>query len=84
MSAAAAPLEDGDRLLMFLFEDVQYALPIAWVLEVAEKGRVTSVLVADGKAELMLDTGERLPMDRLRFITGNETPQGPGNETPLG
>ena len=37
MSASRVPLEDGDRLLMFLFEDIRYAIPIAWVVEVAEK-----------------------------------------------
>ena len=42
MSAAFAR-DEGDRHLMFLFEDVQYAMPIAWVVEVAEKNRVTSV-----------------------------------------
>ena len=43
MSAAPSPVEGTDRLLMFLFEDVRYAMPIAWVVEVAEKDRVTSV-----------------------------------------
>ena len=43
MSAALKPIDDADRLLMFLFEDIQYALPIAWVVEVAEKTSVTGV-----------------------------------------
>ena len=44
MSTPVSPaIRDDDRLLTFLFEDVQYALPIAWVVEVAEKNRVTSV-----------------------------------------
>lgn len=40
------------------------------------EGTVTSVRVADGAAELQLDNGQSLPMDRLRFITGNQTPLG--------
>ena len=41
MTAGAGYADGGDRLLMFLFEDVRYALPIAWVVEVAEKPEFT-------------------------------------------
>ena len=36
MVSTALPIPIGqDRQLMFRFEDVQYALPIAWIVEVA-------------------------------------------------
>jgi chemotaxis signal transduction protein len=73
MSAAAAPLEDGDRLLMFLFEDVQYALPIAWVVEVAEKDRVTSVpSLALPIGGVMNWHGEALPLVATELLLGRD------------
>jgi chemotaxis signal transduction protein len=71
MSAAAVPLDDGDRLLMFLFEDVRYAVPIDWVVEVAEKDRVTSVpslsLPIGG---VMNWHGEALPLIATELLLG--------------
>ena len=72
MSAAAEAVgEEGERLLTFVFEDVQYALPIAWVIEVAEKDRVTSVpslsLPVGG---VMNWHGEALPLGGDRTLVG--------------
>ena len=66
MSVSAALVEDGDGLLMFLFENIQYALPIAWVVEVAEKDRVTSVpSLALPVGGVMNWHGEALPLSPL-------------------
>lgn len=72
-SAIDATIEEGDRLLTFFFEDVQYALPIDWVIEVAEKGRVTSVpslsLPVGG---VMNWHGEALPLVATELLLGRE------------
>ncbi|MFK7894905.1 MAG: chemotaxis protein CheW [Myxococcota bacterium] len=71
MSAVLAPMVDEDRLLMFLFEDVRYAVPIDWVVEVAEKDRVTSVpslsLPVGG---VMNWHGEALPLVATELLLG--------------
>jgi len=71
--SAATSFEEGDRLLTFLFEDVQYALPIDWVVEVAEKGRVTSVpslsLPVGG---VMNWNGEALPLVATELLLGRD------------
>ena len=72
MSAAFA-CDEENRHLMFLFEDVQYAMPIAWVVEVAEKNRVTSVpslsLPVGG---VMNWHGEALPLVATELLLGSE------------
>lgn len=71
--SAAFDLDDENRHLMFLFEDVQYAMPIAWVVEVAEKNRVTSVpslsLPVGG---VMNWNGEALPLVATELLLGRE------------
>lgn len=65
--------DDADRLLSFIFEDVRYALPIAWVVEVAEKDRITGVpsipLPAGG---VMNWHGEALPVVAAELLLGRE------------
>ena len=83
MSAAVAPLEDADRLLMFLFEDIQYALPIAWVVEVAEKDRVTSVpSLALPVGGVMNWHGEALPLVATELLLGRDRDE--AGATPFG
>ena len=71
--SAAFVSEDENRHLMFAFEDVQYAMPIAWVVEVAEKDRVTSVpslpLPVGG---VMNWHGEALPLVATELLLGRE------------
>ncbi|MBK7948729.1 MAG: chemotaxis protein CheW [Deltaproteobacteria bacterium] len=65
--------EGGDRLLMFLFDDVRYALPIAWVVEVAEKDRVTSVpSLALPIGGVMNRHGEALPLVATELLLGRD------------
>lgn len=71
MTDRAAYGDGGDRLLMFLFEDVRYALPIAWVVEVAEKDRVTSVpSLALPIGGVMNWHGEALPLVATELLLG--------------
>jgi chemotaxis signal transduction protein len=64
---------DAARLLTFAFDDIRYALPIAWVVEVAEKDRVTSVpsipLPVGG---VMNWHGEALPLVGTELLLGRE------------
>jgi chemotaxis signal transduction protein len=74
MSVDAARLaDDPERLLTFAFDDIRYALPIAWVVEVAEKDRVTSVpsipLPVGG---VMNWHGEALPLVATELLLGRE------------
>jgi chemotaxis signal transduction protein len=82
-SATSQPDRDTDRLLTFLFEDTQYALPIAWVVEVAEKGRVTSVpslsLPVGG---VMNWHGEALPLVATELLLGRDGDE--AGATPFG
>ena len=84
MSAVAfVPLEGGDRLLTFEFEDVRYALPIAWVLEVAEKDRVTSVpSLALPMGGVMNWHGEALPLIATELLLGRDRDE--AGATPFG
>jgi chemotaxis signal transduction protein len=75
--------EGGDRLLMFLFEDVRYALPIAWVVEVAEKDRVTSVpSLALPIGGVMNWNGEALPLVATELLLGRDRDE--AGATPFG
>ncbi len=83
MSAEALPIDDPDRQLMFLFEDIRYALPIAWVVEVAEKGRVTSVpSLALPVGGVMNWNGEALPLVATELLLGRESDE--AGATPFG
>ncbi len=74
---------DGDRLLTFLFEDAQYALPIAFVVEVAEKGRVTSVpSIALPVGGVMNWHGEALPLVATELLLGRDGEE--AGATPFG
>lgn len=75
--------EGGDRLLMFLFEDVRYALPIAWVVEVAEKDRVTSVpSIGLPIGGVMNWHGEALPLVATELLLGRDRDE--AGATPFG
>lgn len=75
--------EGGDRLLMFLFDDVRYALPIAWVVEVAEKDRVTSVpSLALPIGGVMNWHGEALPLVATELLLGRDRDE--AGATPFG
>ncbi len=83
MSVSAALVEDGDGLLMFLFENIQYALPIAWVVEVAEKDRVTSVpSLALPVGGVMNWHGEALPLMATELLLGRDRDE--AGATPFG
>ncbi len=83
MSVSAALIEDGDGLLMFLFENIQYALPIAWVVEVAEKDRVTSVpSLALPVGGVMNWHGEALPLMATELLLGRDRDE--AGATPFG
>lgn len=83
MSRSVAPREDADRLLMFLFEDIQYALPIAWVVEVAEKNRVTGVpSLALPVGGVMNWHGEALPLVATELLLGRHRDE--AGATPFG
>ncbi len=72
-----------DRQLMFLFEDIRYALPIAWVVEVAEKSRVTSVpSLALPVGGVMNWNGEALPLVATELLLGRESDE--AGATPFG
>jgi chemotaxis signal transduction protein len=84
MSASASMgTRDSDRLLTFLFEDVHYALPIAWVVEVAEKDRVTSVpSLALPVGGVMNWHGEALPLIATELLLGRDRDE--AGATPFG
>jgi len=71
--AGASQRAEGERLLTFVFDDVHYALPIAWVVEVAERDRITSVpsipLPVGG---VMNWHGEALPLVATELLLGRE------------
>lgn len=83
MKSLASYGDGGDRLLMFEFDDVRYALPIAWVVEVAEKDRITSVpslsLPIGG---VMNWHGEALPLIATELLLGRD--RGEAGATPFG
>jgi len=83
MTTVLGNVSDSDRLLSFLFEDVRYALPIAWVVEVAEKDRVTSVpslsLPVGG---VMNWHGEALPLVATELLLGRDRDE--AGATPFG
>lgn len=83
MRAGSSVGEGGDRLLMFLFEDVRYALPIAWVVEVAEKDRVTGVpSLALPIGGVMNWHGEALPLVATELLLGRDRDE--AGATPFG
>lgn len=83
MTADSSYGDGGDRLLMFLFEDVRYALPIAWVVEVAEKDRVTSVpSLALPIGGVMNWHGEALPLIATELLLGRHRDE--AGATPFG
>ena len=83
MSAATSPIDDADRLLTFLFDDVRYALPIAWIVEVAEKDRVTSVpSMALPVGGVMNWHGEALPLVATELLLGRDRDE--AGATPFG
>jgi chemotaxis signal transduction protein len=83
MSAAISSIDDSDRLLTFMFEDVRYALPIAWVVEVAEKDRVTSVpSMALPVGGVMNWNGEALPLVATELLLGRDRDE--AGATPFG
>ncbi|MEZ4333423.1 MAG: chemotaxis protein CheW [Myxococcota bacterium] len=83
MRTSASIGDGGDRLLMFLFEDVRYALPIAWVVEVAEKDRVTSVpSLALPIGGVMNWHGEALPLVATELLLGRDRDE--AGATPFG
>lgn len=83
MTNGAVYGDGGDRLLMFLFEDVRYALPIAWVVEVAEKDRVTSVpSLALPIGGVMNWHGEALPLVAAELLLGRRSDE--AGATPFG
>lgn len=83
MSGAGTFGDGGERLLMFTFEDVRYALPIAWVVEVAEKDRVTSVpSLALPIGGVMNWHGEALPLVATELLLGRDRDE--AGATPFG
>ncbi|MBC8188177.1 MAG: chemotaxis protein CheW [Proteobacteria bacterium] len=83
MSAAALPVAGADGLLTFEFEDTRYALPIAWVLEVAEKDRVTSIpSLALPMGGVMNWHGEALPLIATELLLGRDRDE--AGATPFG
>ena len=83
MSAPALPMDSADRLLTFAFEDVQYALPISWVLEVAEKDRVSTVpSLALPMGGVMNWHGEALPLVATELLLGRDRDE--AGATPFG
>ena len=83
MTASVMPQSDTDRQLMFLFGDIRYAMPIAWVVEVAEKARVTSVpSLALPVGGVMNWNGEALPVVATELLLGREGDE--AGATPFG
>lgn len=80
---SSTPRDGSDRLLTFLFEDIRYALPIAWVVEVAEKDRVTGVpSLALPVGGVMNWHGEALPLVATELLLGRDRDQ--AGATPFG
>ena len=83
MSAANSSIDDNERLLTFIFDDVHYALPISWVVEVAEKDRVTSVpSMARPVGGVMNWHGEALPLVATELLLGRDRDE--AGATPFG
>jgi len=83
LTASVMPQPDADRQLMFLFGDARYAMPIAWVVEVAEKARVTSVpSLALPVGGVMNWNGEALPVVATELLLGRESDE--AGATPFG
>ncbi len=83
MSAEPFSIDGRDRLLTFVFEDVHYALPIDWVVEVAEKDRVTSVpSMAKPVGGVMNWHGEALPLVATELLLGRDRNE--AGATPFG
>lgn len=79
----ARAADGGDRLLMFLFDDVRYALPISWVVEVAEKDRITGVpSLALPVGGVMNWHGEALPLVATELLLGRDRDE--AGATPFG
>lgn len=78
-----ASISDRDRLLTFIFDDVRYALPISWVVEVAEKNRVTSVpSMALPVGGVMNWHGAALPLVATELLLGRNGDE--AGATPFG
>ena len=84
MSPPASKVVDSmDRLLTFVVEDVHYALPISWVLEVAEKNRISSVpSLALPVGGVMNWHGEALPLVATELLLGRDRDE--AGATPFG
>lgn len=83
MEGALDRPEDVEGLLRFLFEDVHYAMPIAWVVEVAEKTAVTSVpSLALPVGAVMNWQGEALPLVATELLLGRDDAE--AGATPFG
>ena len=84
MPGPASTISDGsDRLLTFVFDDVRYALPIAWVVEVAEKDRVTSVPSLPLPVGAVMNWhGEALPLVATELLLGRDRDE--AGATPFG
>ncbi len=83
MNVAELPIDGEDGLLTFVFEDVHYALPIAWVVEVAEKAHVTSVpSLALPMGGVMNWNGEALPLIATELLLGRDRDE--AGATPFG
>lgn len=76
-------IDGSNRLLTFMFDDVRYALPIAWVVEVAEKDHVTSVpSMALPVGGVMNWHGEALPLVATELLLGQSRDE--AGATPFG
>jgi len=83
MSGVLSSTDDQNRLLTFVFEDVHYALPIAWVVEVSEKDRVASVpSMALPVGGVMNWHGEALPLVATELLLGRDRDE--AGATPFG
>lgn len=75
--------EGSGSLLRFLFEDVHYAMPIAWVVEVAEKTTVTSVPSLPLPVGAVMNwQGEALPLVATELLLGRDRAE--AGATPFG
>lgn len=75
--------DDNDRLLTFVFDEARYGLPIAWVVEVAEKDVVTSIpSIALPVGGVMNWHGEALPLVATELLLGREHDE--AGATPFG
>ena len=79
----SAMIDRMDRLLTFVVEDVLYALPISWVLEVAEKNRISSVpSLALPVGGVMNWHGEALTLVATELLLGRDRDE--AGATPFG